>query len=412
MNESYNKKNKKRKIIIFINSLLTISGGERILYEEAAYFQKQGHEVIILTFACNKDLLFFVRPEYYQPTIYILDAKSRVKKYISLRRKIKELNPDIIISAYPFDCRFLYFATLFTKFSYCTHIYATMFWFTTQQDQLKYSYLYKRVFNEIRNSVFGHKEFIPAEKPNLPFLRKIILEIIAFLIHLSVRKARIIFTLSEHMRWEIKKLYGKDAVVIRGAYPIEVLYYTPKQDIKVKLGLNNKKMLLIINTLQPRKRVDLLIKSFKIVSSKINNCILVIGGEGPEKEKLKTLAKDIEVKDKVLFVGRIPERELWDYYASCDVYVCPNWADFVLTPYEALALGKKVVCSSEMEFDKCLENSSQIFIADPTVDDFAKGLEQALKAEVNKRIDKGVLKKYSWENFSQRILDEIELIIQ
>jgi len=399
-----------KKIVIFISSLFKASGGERLIYEEAGYFNREGHEVIILTFAYRKDALFFLRPEYYQPDIHLINVKGRFNKYISLRRKIRELNPDIIISAYPVDCRFLYFATLFTKFSYCTHIYATMFWFTPQQDLLKYSYFYKKVFNEIRNSVFGHREFIPVERPNMPVMRKIMLEIITFLIHISVRKANIIFTFSEQMKWEIKKLYGRDSIVIKGAYPAGVLDYIPKQDMKVKLRLNGKKMVLIINTLQPRKRVDLLIKSFEIVSAKINNCILVIGGDGPEKEKLETLVEDMGIGDKVLFVGRIPEDQLWDYYASCDVYVCPNWADFVLTPYEALALGKKVVCSSEIDFDDCLKNCPYIFIAEPSLDDFARVIERVLRAKVDGKIDREILERYSWESYSQRILDELELI--
>lgn len=403
-------RNKSKKIVIFIGSLYKASGGERIIYEEGGYFGRQGYEVKILTFAYRKEALFFVRPAYYQPDIHLINAKGRLGKYIYLRRKIKELKPDVILVAYPVDCRFIYFATIFTRFSYCTHIYATSFWFTPQQDLSKYSCLYRRVFYEIRNSVFGHKDFIPAERPKLPLARKIMLEIISFLIHVSVRKAKSIFTLSEHMRWEIKKMYGKDSIVVKGAYPMEVLDYIPKQYIKVKLGLNGKKTLLCINTLQPRKRVDLLIKSFKIVSFRLNNCILVIGGDGLEKEKLKTLTKDIGIEEKVLFVGRIPEEQLWDYYASCDVYVCPNWADFVLTPYEALALGRKVVCSSEMDFDGCFKGYSYIFIAEPTVDDFAKCIEKALTTDIDEKINRGILERYTWENYAQRILNELELV--
>jgi glycosyltransferase involved in cell wall biosynthesis len=398
---------RKKLAIIFHESLTWISGGERFMYEEAKFLEEYGLKVIFLTFAFDSNELFFVLPGGYQPHIEVLNKKGPWAGIWHLRKRIKQLKPEIIITHYPLNCRFLYPATLFTKFSYFLHIFSTMFWFTSQQDLTKYSFLYRKVFDKIRNSTPGHKEFIFPRAPQMNLIEKIRLELLTLLVHLGVRKAKKIFVFSKQMKWEVKLLYGKEAIILKGAYPENILSYKQNKDIKRELGIVNKKMILNINTLQSRKRVDLLIKAFKIISKKLNNCVLIIGGKGPEEMSLKKLASELNISDKVEFVGRIDEEDLWDFYKNCDIFVHPNWADFVLTIYEALALGKRIVCSSEMEFDDCLKDYPSIFIAEPTIDDFARAIEEALKTKVDGKIDRKILARYSWEYYFKRVLEEL-----
>ncbi|GAI56514.1 unnamed protein product, partial [marine sediment metagenome] len=79
-------------------------------------------------------------------------------------------------------------------------------------------------------------------------------------------------------------------------------------------------------------------------------------GVGQKEEKFKKLAIRLNIAGKVEFVGYIKEEELWDYYTSCDVFAHPDHADFAIAPYEALALQKNVVWSTEMEVDEILAN--------------------------------------------------------
>src|SRR5207249_4664609 len=81
---------------------------------------------------------------------------------------------------------------------------------------------------------------------------------------------------------------------------------------------------------------------------------------------------------RVKFLGYIPEDELPDYLVACDVFVHPNWADFAISPYEALALGRKVVWSSEMEVDDDLRRGDNLFVAAPTVEAMAAAIRAEL----------------------------------
>lgn len=54
----------------------------------------------------------------------------------------------------------------------------------------------------------------------------------------------------------------------------------------------------------------------------INNLHLIIAGKGPLEEKLKDLAKSLQVLNRVHFLGSIPYTELLRYTKSCDVGLC------------------------------------------------------------------------------------------
>jgi glycosyltransferase involved in cell wall biosynthesis len=401
---------KNKKVILFCARLIGIGGAERVLFEEAKYLEKMGAEVHILTFNFKKEVLFDgayklnIEQIGYQATSsnLILKAIRLMAKISALRRKINQIKPDIILLSSASDSIFFYFATLFTPYSYSTHIHGTVFWF--QNDLLKYAFIHRKVFQEIRESVVGHREFIPVKCPETSLIKRVLKEFMALAIYKGVRKAKKVFVLSNQMKWEVSKLYGKDAIVLKGAFPCEIFNYKPKLDIKAKLGLKGKRIILNVNRLDPRKRVDLLIRAFKQVSEHFDDVVLVIGGVGPDERKLKDLAEQLNLSGKVIFVGYIKEEELWDYLAACDVFAHPNWADFAIAAYEPLALQKKVVWSTEMEIDEHLATNRHIFVANPTIYDFARAMERALTTEVTEMNDLSV---YTWDNYCQAIMKEL-----
>jgi glycosyltransferase involved in cell wall biosynthesis len=401
-----NDKSKIKKIILFSGGLVGVGGEERLLFEEAKYFEKNDIETHILTFDFKEEVLF---NRNYSVNVKQVGHINRNRNMISqfiqkihnihaLREKIKEIKPDVIISTSAWNCIDLYYATLFTPFAYVTHIHGTIFWFP--RDLLKYALIYRKVFNEIRESVVGHKDFISVKPQKSNLTERLLKEIVAIAMYLGVRKAKKIFVLSNQMKWEVNKLYGKGAIVLKGAFPTEILNYNPKQNVKEKLDLENERVILNVNRLDPRKRVDVLIKAFKQIYDKFDDVVLVIGGVGPEEENLKALANELGIQDRVKFVGYIEENELWDYIASCDVFVHPNWADFAIAAYEPLALQKKVVWSTEMEVDEHLADNKHIFAANPNVEDFARAIKEALNTEVTVADDLSI---YTWDKYFEMV---------
>lgn len=78
-----------------------------------------------------------------------------------------------------------------------------------------------------------------------------------------------------------------------------------------------------------------------------NDALLVVGGSGPLTTDLQRLAVEQGVHERVLFAGRIPEKELPAYYHAADVFCLPSVEPseaFGLVQVEAMACGKPVVC--------------------------------------------------------------------
>ena len=378
------------KVVLFCTSLIGAGGAERLLLEEEKYFRNKGIETIILTFSLDKSALYDYQPKRIE---VIKAGSSHISRVLALRRRLLQIKTDLVILNA--NHVYVYLATLFTSIPYIAHIHGTIFWFIG--DTLKYSFIHRKVFSEIRESVIGHKEFIPVH-PQCNFKRRIASEFFAILDYLAVKKARKIITLTDQLKWEIKKLCGRDAVVARGCLPLEALSYQPKEGVRQKLGLQNKRIIFSVGRLDPRKRIDVLIKAFAKISPKYADLYLLIGGTGEDEERLEKLAEDLGITDRVKFLGFIPDSELFDYYAACDVFAFPSWTSSGITPYEALAVGKKVVWASEA--DEPVLGDEHVFVADPNVEDFARGLEEAINADVRGDVD---LSDYTWDKYFETV---------
>jgi glycosyltransferase involved in cell wall biosynthesis len=120
--------------------------------------------------------------------------------------------------------------------------------------------------------------------------------------------------------------------------------------LKNNLGLVNENVIFTIHRLIPLKGTSYLIRAMSMVIKSYPNAKLIIGGEGPEKEKLEELAKELCIEENVLFVGRISEKELPLYYNLCDIYAIPSIKDkwgnaegLGMPVIEAMSYGKPVV---------------------------------------------------------------------
>ena len=71
---------------------------------------------------------------------------------------------------------------------------------------------------------------------------------------------------------------------------------------------------------------------------------LLIAGDGPELENLKSLARDLGLADRVHFPGRADRRQVASYMAGCEFFVIPSPAEpFGIVVLEAMAAGAAVI---------------------------------------------------------------------
>ena len=130
------------------------------------------------------------------------------------------------------------------------------------------------------------------------------------------------------------------------------------------------------------------------------NFRFLIGGSGPEMERLKSLTLELKLDDHVEFLGYIEESSLISYYRTCDVFSVMDPADYDITPMVALALGKRVVCPAIMEFDYAIESSGALFRTAPEPKKIALALQDALNSNSSKSIPQmpEMYQNYTWES--------------
>jgi glycosyltransferase involved in cell wall biosynthesis len=154
----------------------------------------------------------------------------------------------------------------------------------------------------------------------------------------------------------------KDAAVECGANPEKfrfILYGSFAGEInadnmlieKIKTELNIKPdetLVLAVGRLVPKKGFQYLVQSLPFITS--DKFKLLIVGNGPLKPDLIKKAESLKVRDKVIFVGDVPYRELPQYYIMSDILAAPSVRQpvdglNVVVP-EAMRFGLPIVSTS------------------------------------------------------------------
>ena len=125
-----------------------------------------------------------------------------------------------------------------------------------------------------------------------------------------------------------------DKIRIRGAEPL-------REKLDIKKGTH---VLFALQRLSVEKKVDVLLKSMRYIVEKVPNTELIIGGTGPDKDRLMELGSQLNLQDKVRFVGFIPDADIGDYFNLCDAFVFnTTYETFGIVLAQAMAFGKPVV---------------------------------------------------------------------
>jgi glycosyltransferase involved in cell wall biosynthesis len=93
------------------------------------------------------------------------------------------------------------------------------------------------------------------------------------------------------------------------------------------------------------KRIDLLVQAMAHVKS---DARCVISGTGTEAERLRALAEQLEMSDRIEFTGYVDDEQLIELYANCfSVYYAPYDEDYGYVTLEAFLARKPVITASD-----------------------------------------------------------------
>lgn len=119
------------------------------------------------------------------------------------------------------------------------------------------------------------------------------------------------------------------------------------------LAAQQKHTILYFSRIIPRKGLDILIKAFKKLESKMGGVRLLIAGEGDFRPFCENLARELNLKN-IKFLGSVPFEKAASYYAMSDVFVLPSclrgqsegWG---LVINEAMSMGKPIITTDAVD---------------------------------------------------------------
>jgi glycosyltransferase involved in cell wall biosynthesis len=110
------------------------------------------------------------------------------------------------------------------------------------------------------------------------------------------------------------------------------------------------KIILYVGSDNPRKNLPNLIRAFARINPRRNDIVLVRVGptEYPVGDvQIRSLIQEFELGDRVLWLGRIPDETLVNFYNAADLFCFPSlYEGFGLPVLEAMACGTPVVTSN------------------------------------------------------------------
>lgn len=167
-----------------------------------------------------------------------------------------------------------------------------------------------------------------------------------------------------------------------------------------------------------KKGFDFLVQVLPLVCKEMPNITFIIGGDGTDLDRLKTLTKELGISESIRFPGTITRADVPIYFYLCDIFTlpavfdpkgnvdgCPN------VILEAMACGKPVVASNISGIPGVVKNGETgMLVKEKNVEELAAALVDLL-TDTEKREEFGragrerILNELTWDKIIEQFKD-------
>jgi glycosyltransferase involved in cell wall biosynthesis len=213
---------------------------------------------------------------------------------------------------------------------------------------------------------------------------------------------------NDYERRLLRERYSIDAIVLPHGIDEAYLKLPMADNFKKKYGVEGN-IVAFVGRIHSTKGLDLLIKAFVEVATKMPNTVLVIAGSGDEKylEKCMRLAERLGVKERVKYVGCISEEDKIALIDASDVIVLPTrhaGESYPLLVNEVLARGRRLIMTRGSIASKWVEENDVGKVINPDPHSLAQAIIEELRSKSGKKSNK-TIKILAWREVACRLLD-------
>ncbi len=180
------------------------------------------------------------------------------------------------------------------------------------------------------------------------------------------------------------------------------------EDVLARYNLPPRPRVLFVGRLMKDKKIDALIKAMPLVCAQQGAHLLLVG-RGDERGELEVLAEENGVKDRVHFLGFVPEEALPAIYRAVDLFAITSISEVQSIPtLQAAATGLPLVAAAAAALPELVKDGVNGFLVPPDdVKATAKAISQIIEEpDLARRMGEASLvvgKEHSEERSFERI---------
>jgi len=238
--------------------------------------------------------------------------------------------------------------------------------------------------------------------------------------HLIVKRIQSIVFISEYSRKQARGESESTGTVI--PFGVDTKKFRPGlEDNPIRKKWNIPPSGLVLFTLlrlDPLKRTDVLIESFRQVLKELD-VFLIVGGKGPQLSSLQSLVAESDMQQRVIFPGFIPDDQLPFYYDASDVFIFHStYETFGVSLVQALAAGLPVVSVNSTAIPEIVIPGWNGLLVEPLDPNALAHAAIELLTHESKRKRMGVEsrklaeKKYDWNLIANQYEDVFRAVIE
>jgi len=236
-----------------------------------------------------------------------------------------------------------------------------------------------------------------------------------FFIKLALKMANFNISVSEELKHKTISLGSSPEKSISIMNGVNSDLFTPGNKVSLRSKLNlptDKTLFLYAGNFNIEKGLEVLLRAFSLVHNENPEARLVIVGSGPLEAHIYSLVSELNLKDKLLFIGRVGHEQITDYLSAADFLCLPSLREgcpnIVL---ESLSSGTPVLASRVGAVPEMLASKDRVLglLTEPNdIDGLSKILSQSLSMDWPDKLEFNWM---DWRQSSNKIADVLSQVV-
>lgn len=216
------------------------------------------------------------------------------------------------------------------------------------------SFLHRANYVNILSGSFASHKIIISERIASSSMyrdKSITSQVSKFLIKRLYKKSDLIISVSKSIENDLKSNFNiiNKQVVIYNPYNLKKIRELSIEPIGFKI--DKEKSIITVGSLEKRKNHSLLIESFSTIHAKTHT--LYILGKGSEEQNLKKLTKELNIENRVIFLGF--DNNPYKYLSKCNIFVLNSSSEGFPN-----VLAEAMICGCSVISTDCLSGPREI----------------------------------------------------